>query len=115
MVFEVLLTIRECRLDVVSHLELEGIGAKNERPAEIRFPLLKDRPEIEKEDVVFPDGEVGRIFGVRKEGILASANDSLVPVSPDSVQLLGKSVNFGVETVLGDAGADQPASLHLVK
>src|ERR1700678_164199 len=79
MVFEILLALHKCRLDVLTHLELQRDGADNECAAKIRFPLLEDGAEVEKEDVVFTDGMVRRILGVGKERILAGANDSLVP------------------------------------
>jgi hypothetical protein len=97
------------------HLELQRIGAENKCPAKVRLPLLEDGAQIEEEDVVFTDSEVGRIFSVGKKSVLASANDSLVPVGRDSIHLLGKSVDIGVEAALGDAGANQPTSFHFMK
>src|ERR1700722_436085 len=115
MVFEILLAVRKCRLDVLAHLEFQRIGAENERPPKIHFPLLEDGTEIEKQNVVFTDGVVGRILGVRKERIRARANDALVPVGLDSIELLSKRVNFGVENALRATWANQPARFHFVK
>ncbi|HMH11782.1 MAG TPA: permease prefix domain 1-containing protein [Edaphobacter sp.] len=48
-------------------LTLGAVEAIRERyrSAKVCFPLLKDRAEIEEEDVVFTDGEIRRVLVVR--------------------------------------------------
>src|ERR1700742_3618991 len=85
VIVEELLTVRERRLYVLAHLEFQWIGAENEGPSKVCLPLLEDRAKVEEKDVVFTNGVVRRIVGVRKERILPGTNDSLVPVGRDSV------------------------------
>src|SRR5882757_3445652 len=66
-VVEILLAFREGLTDIVAQLVLHGISPQNKGAAEIRFPLLEYRTEIEEEDVIFADGEIGWIFSIRKK------------------------------------------------
>jgi hypothetical protein len=52
MFLEVLLPIDKCRLDVLTHLELLGIGSENESAPKISLPLLEDRSQIKEKDVI---------------------------------------------------------------
>src|ERR1700683_1142906 len=84
---EISLSVRERLTNVFSQFVLYGIGAENVGSAEVCFPFLKYRTEIQEQDVVSSDGQVGRVFGIRQQGIFARADDSLVPIGIDSIHL----------------------------
>ena len=89
VLIEVALPCGEGLLHIVFQLELYRIRSNDEGAAEVSFPLFKDRPEIEEQDVVCADHQVWRIFCIGQEGVLARADDSLVPVGGDAIQLFG--------------------------
>ncbi len=83
--------------------------------AQNRTPSHRRRPEIQKENFIFADHQVGRIFVIGCQSVPARANDALVPVRRDAVHLFGEFVDFRVQMAFADTGADQSACLDLAE
>jgi len=88
----------------------EHVGA-----AEVGFPFLEDRTEVEENDVVGGDGPIRWMLFERLQGVLAGADDPPMPVSGDSEHRCGQGVDLVGQLLLTDAAADHFASLDLVE
>ena len=64
--------------------ELVRVVAEDERPTEVRFPFLEDRPQVQKRDVVFGDDAVRWMFLERLQGVLTGAHDAPMPMPGDT-------------------------------
>src|SRR5665213_746164 len=69
MVVEILLACGEGVADILLELVFAGVGAKNERSAKVRLPLLEDRAQIEEENVVGANGQLGRVFRIGLQSV----------------------------------------------
>src|ERR1700733_782764 len=107
--------VRERLADVFSQFVLCGIGAENVGSTEVCFPFLKYRSKVQEQDVVSSEGQVGRIFSVRLQGISAGADDSLVPIGVDSVHLFREGIDVLVQVALGDVRANQSPRVNLME
>src|SRR5271163_3371636 len=71
---EVPFALSERLFHIILHFVLQRIVPDHKGTSEIRLPLLEDRAEIEEEDVVLANREIGRIVVVRQQGIFTSSN-----------------------------------------
>src|SRR5450631_2689460 len=62
VLLKMLLTFGEPFFDVTAKLLLERIVSNYVGAPKISFPFLEHRTKIEKDDVIFPDRQVRRIF-----------------------------------------------------
>src|ERR1700742_1663764 len=95
--------------------QLVRVVAQHERAAEVGFPFLEDRTEVEDHDVVVSDDSVRWMPTERLQGVHAGADDPAMPVSLYPEQLRGQIADLIGQLQLTDAGADHFASLDLVE
>src|ERR1700733_9800456 len=112
---EISLPVREPLTHVFSQFVLYGIRAQNIGSPEVCFPFLENRSQIQEQDVVSSDGQVGRVFSIRQQGILARADDSLVPIGVDAIHLFRQSIDILVQAALGDVWANQSPRVYLME
>src|SRR5277367_1787424 len=112
MLVEIFLAFEEAFGNVVAKLQLRWVGAENKRSSKIGLPLLEDRAQIQKKNVIHAHGQVGRVLFIRRKRIAPGANDALVPVSGNSKHLLGEIVDVLVQLAFQDVGANETASFH---
>src|ERR1700733_2604879 len=115
MALEVLLPIRKRLLNIVAKLELHRIGAHDKRAPEIRFPFLEHGTEIEKQNVVRTNLQIGRILIVGGERISSGAHNACVPIRRNPVHLMREVVDVLIELALGNARADESFGLDGVE
>src|ERR1700722_1559876 len=97
MLMKVALAFGESALYIPAQLVFDRIVTDYEGSAKIRFPLLEHRPKVEKNDVIFLNGQVGRILVIRRQSIASGAHDAFMPVTGDSVFLGGKGIDGFVD------------------
>ena len=112
---EVPLPLGKRTAHVIAQFQLPRVRANDECSPEIGFPVLKHRPQVEKDDVIIADRQIGRILRVWSQRVPARAHDALMPIGRNPVHLPGQLVDVGVQLRLPDAGANQPAPLNFVK
>src|ERR1700722_4763406 len=86
---EISFALSKCLADIAFHFALQGVRAQNKRPTKIGLPMLEDRAQVQKENVISSDHQIRRIVIIGKQGILARANDALMPIGGDAIHLLG--------------------------
>jgi hypothetical protein len=92
-----------------------GVIAQDIGAAEISFPVLEDRPQIDIDNIVALDVANGRVVGRKRQRIWAGPHDALVPMFLDAELLQRDRVNVLLYFSLGSDGPDKSASFDLVK
>src|ERR1700680_97898 len=82
---KILLALRKTVFNITAEFELQRVIPNYVGASEIGVPFLEHWTKIEKEDVVFCDGQVWRIFIVGRQSVAPRAHDAFVPVSRDSI------------------------------
>src|SRR5580698_47497 len=115
MVLVVLLPLGKRFAAIVAKLELHRLGDHNKRAAKVSLPLLKYGAEIEKQDVIFADRQIGRILIVGRERISSGAHNAFVPIRRNPIHLMREVVDVLIELALGNARADESFGLDGVE
>ncbi len=64
VLIEKLLAVSKGLSNILLEFVLQWIVAEHKGPPKVRLPFLKDRPQVEKQNVIFSNSKIGRIFGV---------------------------------------------------
>jgi hypothetical protein len=75
----------ECLCDVAAKFLLERIISDHEGAAEVSFPLLENRTEVEKYDVILGNRQIWRILIIGCQSVAARPHDALVPVARNPI------------------------------
>jgi hypothetical protein len=112
MLLEMLLALKKSLSDVIAQLQLDRIGTQDEGSSEIGFPRLKNRPQIQKQDIVFTNGQIGRILVIRGQRVAPGANNAFVPVRGNSKHLLREIVDFLIQLAFQHICANESPGLN---
>jgi hypothetical protein len=106
------LAARDVHADV---LQIVLARAAHARAADVGFPRLEHRAQVDVDRVVRADGQLVRIVGGGGQGVGAGADDLAVPVLGDAEPGLGEGEDVAGHLALGAARRDQPRRLDGVE
>src|ERR1700752_1442629 len=89
--------------------------AQDVGPAEIGFPVFKDRSQINIDDIIGLNAADRRVVGSNRQSIGAGPYDTLVPVLLDAELLQSDRIDFLLDLSLRAARPDQLSLFYLVK
>src|SRR5580704_14924886 len=113
MFVKILLAAGKGFFNIAAEFVLQRIVSYNIGPPEVGFPFLKNRAEIQKDDVILTHRQVRRILIIGSQSVAPCTHDAFVPVARDSVHAPGKSVDTLVNFAFLSPRPNQVLSLDL--
>jgi hypothetical protein len=114
MFVKILLAAGKCLFNTAAEFVLQRIVPCNlGPPPEVGFPFLKNRAEIQKDDVILTHRHVRRILIIGSQSVAPCTHDAFVPIALDSVHPPGKCIDTFVDLAFPGPRPNQALRLDL--